>query len=173
VSSAPPLDVVGCDGSRSPSVVSLKTQTASACHPRAGAVYLCLETAVEPVGNPIEPQRWIALKSWSAATQKMPPAGPGRHAAASGSEIKRKKSLPSGLDRPDIRPCAVIVTLRLAPLNMRIASRSATSRSAKALFELSSGIAASTMSDSWASSSVFPTANNVRSNCSEVERARR
>jgi hypothetical protein len=85
----------------------------------------------------------------------MPPAWPGRYAAASGSEIKRKKSLPSGLDRPDIRPCAVIVTLRLAPLNMRIASRSATSRSAKALFELSSGIAASTMSDSWASYPAF------------------
>ena len=50
MSSAPLLDVVGCNGSRSHSVVSLKTPTASVLRPRAGAVFLIfdhLASAVE------------------------------------------------------------------------------------------------------------------------------
>jgi hypothetical protein len=40
---------------------SLKTQTASALRPRAGAVYLLvLETEVEPVENPIDETTTVA-----------------------------------------------------------------------------------------------------------------
>jgi hypothetical protein len=49
VSSAPLLDVIGCNGSRSHSVVSLKTQTASVLRPALGPflIFDHLVSAVE------------------------------------------------------------------------------------------------------------------------------
>ena len=61
MSSAPPLDVVGCKGSRSRPVVSLQDpDSLSAPPPRWGRLSLRLETEVEPVKNPVERTATVA-----------------------------------------------------------------------------------------------------------------